>query len=323
MSSLKLIMLATAFVGTDGSPSSPEAEVRAAIEHSIPYIEEQGVAWIEAKDCVSCHRTGTMTWSLAAAKQQGFKVSDQLDEWLTWSLDSSLATNDKGKLVGSGNKEGLVQLIMTRAYVDETDSRREAFSKFAEIMTGDQQTDGSWKPGGQLPSQKRPLEETTAVTTMWITLALTDPLTAAASPDVISNAMQYIRSQPAGVSTEWYAVRLLLARQLDDQKMLAETVEQLQAAQRDDGGWGWLVEEQSDALGTGLALYALLQAGSGDQNTIDRAVQFLIASQQPDGSWPVKGTKQKKRDGIEETATYWGTTWAVIALTGYHGTLSP
>ena len=90
---------------------------------------------------------------------------------------------------------------------------------------------------------------------------------------------------------------------------------ELAKQQQSDGGWGWLVNDPSDALGTGMALYALLQTSSVEPAVIQRAQQFLVATQGDDGSWPVKGTKAKKRDSVQETATYWGTTWAVIALT--------
>ncbi len=45
-----------------------------------------------------------------------------------------------------------------------------------------------------------------------------------------------------------------------------------------------------------------------------KATQFLLSTQQADGSWQVKGTKQGRKDRVEETACYWGTAWAAIAL---------
>lgn len=309
------VVLITAFPAEGGEVARPvEVEIRTAVERSIPYIEKQGVSWMETKNCVSCHRTGTMTWSLAAAKEKGFTVSDQLDEWLEWSLNSSLETNDKGNLVGAGNKEGLVQLMMARTLVESTEARRESFARFAEIIQKDQEADGSWKPGGQLPFQKRSKEETAAVTTIWLTLALVDHGSTRKDSAFVTKALESIQSDETATSTEWYAVRLLLAHQLEDQQSSTEIVRKLQSYQQEDGGWGWLVNEKSDALGTSLALYALLQAGCGDQNMIPRGIRFLIDSQREDGSWPVHGTKEKKRNSVEETATYWGTTWAVIAL---------
>lgn len=314
MTAVNLIVLTAAFaVGDETSVPTP-SEIHQTIERSIPYIEEKGVSWIESKDCVSCHRVGMMTWSLTAAKQQGFRVSDGLDEWLTWSIKSSLKTNDKGKLVGAGNKEGLIQLMMTTAVARNAEANNDSLTKFVAMIAEDQTPDGSWTPGGQLPSQKRSKEETTAVTTMWLTLALLDHRGEQKDQDVVAQALQHIRASDFGKSTEWYATRLLLASRLEDTKTVNEIISKLRSQQRADGGWGWLIDEESDALGTGLALYALLQAGQSDEAMIDRGVRYLVDNQNDDGSWPVRGTKEKKRGSVQETATYWGTTWAVLAL---------
>ena len=40
-------------------------------------------------------------------------------------------------------------------------------------------------------------------------------------------------------------------------------------------------------------------------------------TQQANGSWNVKGTKFKKKDRVEQTSIYWGTTWASLALISY------
>ncbi len=62
--------------------SATEKQTRQATERAIPFIEEQGVDWIESKECASCHRINTMVWSLSLAKTRGFKVSKELDEWI-------------------------------------------------------------------------------------------------------------------------------------------------------------------------------------------------------------------------------------------------
>jgi squalene-hopene/tetraprenyl-beta-curcumene cyclase len=136
------------------------------------------------------------------------------------------------------------------------------------------------------------------------------------SPRVdVTKMTKRITESPLGKSTEWYALRLLFARQQADNQTVEMMARKLQQQQSVDGGWAWLVGEKSDALGTALSLYALLRSGIGDPQTIARARQFLVDSQQADGSWPVSGTKTKTQNRIAETATYWGTTWAVIALT--------
>lgn len=313
MWSMSFVVAAATWSAGAAEPELP-VRVRQAIERSIPYIEKQGVSWIEKKKCVSCHRVGTMLWSLSAAQQRGFEVSDRLDEWFAWAFQKS-TENEKGKIDSSGNKEGLVQLLMTRQIAKNQAAYAESYNTLKSLIAGQQQPDGSWKPGGQLPGQKRPLSETTDVTTMWLALMLAGRGSNQPPGGDVTKMTKRITASPLGKSTEWYALRLLFARLQEDNQTAEMIAGKLQQQQSVDGGWGWLVGEKSDALGTALSLYALQRSGIGDPQTITRARQFLVNSQQPDGSWPVPGTKTKTQNRIAETATYWGTTWAVIALT--------
>ena len=85
--------------------------------------------------------------------------------------------------------------------------------------------------------------------------------------------------------------------------------------QQPDGGWGWLTSDPSDALATGMDVYALSRHDA-DQNkaAISKAVRFLTTSQKSDGSWQVPGTKKTTRNTPTPTSNYWGTAWAVIGL---------
>ncbi|MBC8325051.1 MAG: hypothetical protein H8E27_05440 [Verrucomicrobia subdivision 3 bacterium] len=281
-------------------PLSAASSARQAIERAIPFIEEQGVEWIEKRNCVSCHRINTMVWSLNLAREKGFVVSEELDEWIDWSITASFSKNDKGKIVGQLNKEGVAQLLLGLPQLPK--AKR---AKLAALLPHAQREDGTWKPGGQLPGQKRPAAETSVVTAQWLALALADG-------PVAVRARKAAGSSPAGQSTEYYALKLLLAETF---KTRAGAQQALLQHQRADGGWGWLTQDPSDALGTGLALYALQRAGlSPEAKAAVRARAFLLRTQSKDGSWPVRGTKANKKKSVEETATYWGTTWAVIAL---------
>jgi squalene-hopene/tetraprenyl-beta-curcumene cyclase len=156
--------------------------------------------------------------------------------------------------------------------------------------------------------------ETHQVTTMWLALALgtiEDPK-AAESRD---RALRFLAAATPGKSTEWYAAKLLLDHQQQNKQASADALARLLALQNPDGGWGWLVDDSSDALGTGIALYALtLVDAAANDEAIRKAIHFLTSTQEADGSWQVRGTKKAKKDSIEETATYWGTAWAAIGM---------
>jgi squalene-hopene/tetraprenyl-beta-curcumene cyclase len=145
------------------------------------------------------------------------------------------------------------------------------------------------------------------VSSSWIALSARKKVSQASIPT--------IHIQKEGQSIEWYVVNLLLSSVNGDEKVNSFT-NKLKEFQNSDGGWGWLVNEPSDALGTGMALYALQYVNSEKTlETRTRAIEFLTRTQRTDGTWPVNGTKRKKREKVEETSTYWGTAWAIIGLT--------
>ena len=181
---------------------------------------------------------------------------------------------------------------------------------FAEALVKNQQEQGGWKPCGQLPAQKRSLEETTQVTSAWTLLALDSNQTTADREQLALAAIQ--NTNPA--STEWWAVHLLLAEKRREMNASA-LCDALIEKQQPDGGWGWLTADPSDALATGMAIYALSRHDANkNKAAISKAVSFLTTSQSSDGSWKVPGTKKTTRDKPTPTSNYWGTAWAVIGL---------
>ena len=81
--------------------------------------------------------------------------------------------------------------------------------------------------------------------------------------------------------------RLLLAiRAGKPQKETAPLIDELFARQQADGGWSQMAGAKSDAFATGQTLYVLALAGlTAERPEIHRAIDFLVATQKPDGSW--------------------------------------
>lgn len=301
------------------------ADVRAAIAKSLPFIEKGGNAWIEEHGCVTCHRVSMMTWSMSEAARHGFKLDqEKLDSTIDWSLTALLKKGEKGEkgengdgrdLVGSGNLEGLAQVLLSNVARDKAIGKTKAMGAFVKLIVDGQQKDGSWKANGQLPFQKRSARETIDVSTMWLLLALNNVGERGVPAETIAKARKFGSVSKPGKSTEWYVVRLLLNGQIGNAKWIASATKRLRSHQRDDGGWGWLVGDESDALATGMALYALRVTGTSSSDAaVQRATAFLIKTQLKDGSWAVRSTKEKKKTKIQKTAIYWGTTWATLGL---------
>ncbi|MDA0918606.1 MAG: hypothetical protein O2945_06005 [Planctomycetota bacterium] len=314
-----------AFEGATSETAVSETAVRQAIQKSLPYIEEKGIYWIEKKKCVSCHRVSFMTWSLSAAARRGFDVDlARVNDWIDWSIEQGIPKPEGDKPVVTKNADGLSQQLIARAEYPSGETRTEAWNKYVDLISAEQSADGSWKPAGQLPGQKRKLDETADVSAAWHALALTRELASETDSarkgklaSTVNAATKSFDARKEAASTEWYVVQLLLALETSDESAVDVATKELVTLQKSDGSWGWLKSDPGDALATGMAVYALERSTSAATLT-DEAVQsgikFLVGTQRDDGSWAVKGTKEKKKANIEETAVYWGTTWAAIAL---------
>lgn len=277
-------------------------------KRSLPFIKEKGLAWIEDRQCASCHQVPSMLWSLNSAARAGLDPErKETTEWTPWAADwrhwNQTGDKDGVDKVSAGNIDTMVFLLLGR---DVSVSPAPAWmGEFRAQILKNQQPDGSWKAGGQLPLGKRPPSEIHEVTTMWTLLALK----AAADDPVRKRAEDFLAKAQLGQSTEWHALRLLLK---PDDAALRDALLKLQ---HEDGGWGWLAKEPSDAFGTGLALYAQAKSGlPADHESRTKAVVFLKNTQTADGSWAVPSTRARDKNKINKTATYWGTAWAVIGL---------
>ena len=71
--------------------------------------------------------------------------------------------------------------------------------------------------------------------------------------------------------------------------MLKDGIDELRQKQREDGGWAQLVNLESDAWATGLALLAMHTAGLDPSDSdYRRGMEFLLSTQFDDGSWFVR-----------------------------------
>jgi squalene cyclase len=98
---------------------------------------------------------------------------------------------------------------------------------------------------------------------------------------------------------------------------------ELLEVQRADGGWSDIPSMESTAYATGKALVALQLAGLPVTEAVyKRGVQFLLNTQQEDGSWHVKSRAlafQPYFDagfpyGFDQWISAAGTSWATMAL---------
>ena len=291
-----------------------------AVRRGIAHVERQGVAWIKRRDCVSCHQVPSMLWTLGDAHQRGFyKQPKKLAEWTEWSLhwehwNNPMPDQTEEKVV-AGNIDTMTSLILSYPASLPGGKDKKAIAKFVDHIVRLQKKDGSWKSGGQLPLQKRPKEESGQVTTMWTILALdASQMDTDGVKKARNRALKFVSGMTPGKSTEWWVTRWLVERTRDNKKA-GDLLDKLRKFQHKDGGWGWLHNDPSDAFGTALALYALTKSGTdADRVAIQRARDYLVRTQNKDGSWEVKSTLARRKARVIPTSEDWATAWATLAL---------
>ena len=288
-----------------------------SISKGLQYLEESGKRWKEKRGCVSCHQIPPMIWAMNLALNAGIGgvTTTQVDQWAEWSTDyvnfvkpPQKATCDPKETM-TANLDTMAGLLLAIPPTGASDWRR----RFAEHLVDQQADDGSWNPCGQLPAQKRKIEETTLATTLWIANCLENE-----DYDYQrSRVAQKLDALNTVQTAEILSLQILLSDHYSEIDRDA-VLDSLLNSQNEDGGWGWRLDQQSDALGTGLALYALTQVDSKRSEVIQKAAvdakKFLISTQEADGKWLVPGTKKSAQGRPTQTANDWGTAWAVIAL---------
>ena len=103
-----------------------------------------------------------------------------------------------------------------------------------------------------------------------------------------------------------------------------QAMDELRAEQRADGGWAQLLLLQSDAYATGQALYALHEGGAlpVTDPLYQRGVQFLLRTQEEDGTWFVNKRALPVNNyfdagfahGVSQYSSFNATCWATMAL---------
>ncbi|MBX3731834.1 MAG: ankyrin repeat domain-containing protein [Verrucomicrobiae bacterium] len=140
----------------------------------------------------------------------------------------------------------------------------------------------------------------------------------------VNRARAWLANAPAETNEERVHQLLGLAWAGEKPGTLGMLAEGLIRQQRADGGWGQLAGLESDAYGTGQALYALMEGAgiAASHPAVQRGTEFLLRTQRADGTWhvrtrahpfqpPMDSGFPHGRDGWISAA---GTSWAVMAL---------
>lgn len=279
-------------------------QVHQSVDRAITYLQAESASWLNTRKCAACHHAPMPLWALSEAQQRGFAIDEK---YLDDKIESLLGTKENllaSKIFpdpsgppdprpqGRGLNMGLPMLaVAARSRPSLTEGQKQSLQLIADEIVAKQQPDGSWEFFAGL--RRPPINESQTTDVAWIVMALAGESRAdsrEAQKASLAKAMAWLEAATPADLHQDKALKLILAARADKpREAMQPTIDELLALQRADGGWSQTVPEPtSDAFATGQTLYALSLAGfTAERPEIQKAIDFLVATQLPDGSWPM------------------------------------
>tara|TARA_R110002111_G_scaffold234274_3_gene295300 strand:+ start:18958 stop:19974 length:1017 start_codon:yes stop_codon:yes gene_type:complete len=311
-----------------GEPVLDPSAVKAAIQKSIPLIEKASAGSARERKCFTCHNQALAVLVLDEAKQRGFTVDEvnfQLQiEHTAAHLKRGLEHYRAGKGQGGGPDTASYALWTLEIAGSKPDEVTTAVTGYLLERNKDQ---AHWIRNSTRP----PSMSSDTNTNYFVIRALQIFGTEAQRPQIearIKLARQWLLDLKPD-STEERVFQLRSFLYLDVAESVTRTaIEALIKLQNADGGWSQLPTIESDAYTTGTAIVALQRSGQVpiDHPAIRQGLQYLLKSQETDGSWHVvshakpfqtyfeTGYPHGKDQFISVTAGSWATVALLLSL---------
>lgn len=316
--------------------SNRRRDPRSAVQISLTLLQSSMKQFNQMTACLSCHQEGLGRIATASARDLGFRLDPAVQRMQEERIDGAMNALKPLHLQALQDPAVMKQVPLIEINEVVTGdtwllagmaAQKQPTSQGAEAMTlvlaRQQLPDGHWGfSSPRVPMQSSPFTFT-ALSVRALT-AYGPKADASEINERIQKAKIWLQTAPAQTSED-RAFRLLGLRWAgagDD--AVQQAADAVRADQRSDGGWSQLPTLHSDAYATGQALYALHFAGglAVTDPVYRRGVQFLLRTQDEDGSWFVNKRATPLNNyfdagfphGESQYASFNGTCWATLAL---------
>lgn len=268
----------------------PAHSVRAALDRTLPLLQQSDESFLRKSGCVSCHNNSLAAMTIATARRAGFSVNETIARGQTATIGAYLETWRERALLGMAipGRADTVGYILA-GLAAEGFAPTPATDAMARLLMRQQAPEGLWRSIAHRPPIESSDIEVTAIAMRSVQAYAPNARRADADRAVRQAAAWLASATPTSVEDRSFQL-MGLTWSRASQAAIAQAAAGLATMQRADGGWSQLPTLESDAYATGQALVALLEGGArtASDPVVTRGVEFLLRTQYADGSWFVR-----------------------------------
>ena len=298
--------------------------VRTAAERSMALMETSSQKFFEGSGCVSCHHQNATGLAAGEARAKGLRF----DASASAARIEMLKAGPPPPLLLERMDLNVPEIFASAlvALAAEGVPANPVTDMIAANIAATQASDGSWHVQNGLGD--RPPAEEAGITRAALcvrSLAVYGPPARAAELNArIAKARQWLLAAKPVTAEDRNMQLLGLQWAGADVATLKSLAAAVLALQQPDGAWRQHAGVATDAYATGQSLYAVAKAGGvpATDPAYQRGVNYLVATQNANGSWRVTSRAPKFQAffnsgfpyGGDQWISAWATGWATMAL---------
>jgi ankyrin repeat protein len=281
---LPLFDLTPSRVETKLPSAGPGVTPREAIARALAVSQRAAAKFLSAGGCVSCHADHLNGLAVAAAKPLGIPADYQLEVRQVTTTATLRGAMEQQLFQIQDPPPGVDGMEFSLLQIAAAHLAPRLSTDLVHHIAAMQRKEGDWPNYGLA---RPPLEDGSfSHTAKGIRVLRVYPIPARPNSKSASNAPRSGWKRPSRARPKTAACSSWVSH--GPAANLRRIASRLISEQRADGGWGQTENLASDAYATGEALWSLLESGMPPSDAVyTRGVNFLLRTQETDGSWHV------------------------------------